>query len=74
MAGVETIERLRHYLRELPLQARALLIGEFERSLLRGDDVSGIDLVLQELRGIARDQREGTPRVGHCARLFFKPL
>jgi hypothetical protein len=74
MAGVETIERLRDYLRELPLQARALLIGEFERSLLRGDDASGIDLVLQELRGIARDQRAGSPRVGHCARLFFKPL
>jgi hypothetical protein len=74
MAGVETIERLRHYLRELPLQARALLIAEFERSLLRGDDASGIDLVLQELRGIARDQRDGAPRVGHCARLFFKPL
>ena len=63
-----------HYLRELPPQARALLIGEFERSLLRGDEAAGIDLVLQELRRIVRDQREGTPRVGHCARLFFKPL
>ena len=38
MAGVETIERLRRYLRELPPQARTLLIGEFERSLLRGDE------------------------------------
>src|SRR5512140_481773 len=74
MAGIETIERLRHYLRELPPQARTLLIGEFERSLLRGDEASGVDLVLQELRGIVRDQREGAPRVGHCARLFFKPL
>jgi hypothetical protein len=74
MAGVETIERLRNYLRELSPQARALLTGEFERSLLRGDEASGIDLVLQELRCIMRDQREGAPRVGHCARLFFKPL
>ena len=74
MAGVETIERLRSYLRELSPQARALLIGEFERSLLRGDEASGTDLVLQELRRIVRDQREGVPRVGHCARLFFKPI
>ncbi len=74
MAGVETIERLRNYLRELSPQARALLIGEFERSLLRGDEASGTDLVLQELRRIVRDQREGVPRVGHCARLFFKPI
>jgi hypothetical protein len=74
MAGAETIERLRHYLRELPRPARALLISEFERSLLRGDEGAGTDLVLQELRRIVRDQREGSPRIGHCARLFFKPL
>jgi hypothetical protein len=74
MAGVETIERLRNYLRELPPSARALLIGEFERSLMRGDEASGVDLVLQELRHIVRDQREAAPRVGHCARLFFKPI
>ncbi len=74
MAGVETIERLRHYLRDLSPQARGLLTAEFERSLLRGDEAAGIDLVLHELRRIMRDQREGAPRVGHCARLFFKPL
>ncbi len=74
MAGVETIDRLRQYLRELPPQARALLIAEFERSLLRGDEGAGTDLVLQELRRIVREQREGAPRIGNCARLFFKPL
>ena len=74
MAGAETIERLRQYLRELSPRARALLIGEFERSLLAGDDAAGTDLVLQELRAIVREQREGAPRIGHCARLFFKPL
>jgi hypothetical protein len=74
MAGVETIERLRQYLRELSPQARGLLIAEFERSLLRGDEAAGIDLVLNELRRIVREQREGAPRIGHCARLFFKPL
>src|SRR3990167_9412247 len=74
MAGAETIERLRQFLRELSPQARALLTGEFERSLLRGDEDAGADLVLQELRRIAREQREGGPRVGHGPRLFFKPL
>ena len=67
MAGASTVERLRHYLRELTPQARALLIGELERSLLRGDDArrrrSGA-------AGIApassRDQREGAPRVGNA--------
>jgi hypothetical protein len=74
MAGVETIERLQHYLRELSPQARGLLIAEFERSLLRGDEAAGIDLVLNELRRIVREQREGAPRISHCAHLFFKPL
>jgi hypothetical protein len=74
MTGVETFERLRQYLRELPPRSRALLIAEFERSLLRGDEGAGTDLVLQELRRIVRDQREGAPRIDHCARLFFKPL
>jgi len=74
MAGADTIERLRQYLRELSPQARSLLIREFERSLLRGDDLSGADLVLQELRRIARESHERAPRIGDSARLFFKPL
>ena len=74
MAGADTIERLQLFLRELSPQARGMLIAEFERSLLRGDDLGAADLVLQELRRIARDQRAGTPRIGHSARLFFKPL
>jgi hypothetical protein len=74
MAGADTIERLRQFLRELTPQARALLTGEFERSLLRGDENVAADLVLHELRRIVREQRDGGPRVGHCARLFFKPF
>lgn len=80
MAGAETtVERLRQFLRELTPQARLLLISELERSLLRGDDVAGTDLSLQqlllhELRQIVREQREGVPRIDHCARLFFKSL
>lgn len=75
MAGAETtVERLRRFLRELTPQARTLLIGELERSVLRGDDVAGAELVLAELRAIAREQREGAPRISNAARLFFKPL
>jgi hypothetical protein len=74
MTGAETLERLREYLSELSPQARALLIGEYERNLLGGDEAADTDLVLHQLRGIVREQREGAPRIGHCARLFFKPL
>jgi hypothetical protein len=69
-----TVERLRQYLRELKPDARSLLIASLERALLRGEDVAGADLVLQELRRIFRDQRDGLPRVGNAARMFFVPL
>src|SRR5471032_851075 len=74
MAGADTIERLRQFLRELSPKARLLLIGELERSLLRGDEVAGADLILQGLRQVVRDQREGAPRISNSARLFFKSL
>jgi hypothetical protein len=74
MAGADTIDRLRQFLRELSPKAQTLLIGELERCMLRGEDIAGVDLVLQELRRVARDQREGVPRVSTAARLFFKPL
>lgn len=80
MAGAETtIERLRHYLSQLKPQARSLLIGELERSVLRGEEAAGADpalqeLLLGELRRIVRSERTPTPRTGDAARLFFKPL
>lgn len=74
MAGADTIDRLQQFLSELSPKARTLLIGELERCMLRGEDIAGVDLVLQESRRVARDQREGTPRVSIAARLFFKPL
>jgi len=86
MAGAETIERLRQFLRELTPQARSLLIGELERSVLRGDEaadgdqaLAGADLglqalLLEELRRTVREQREGVPRIGNASRLFFKAL
>ena len=75
MAGVETtVERLRKFLRELSPGARSLLVGELERSVLRGDAVAGGDPVLQELRRIMREQRDGTARLDEFAQLLFKPL
>ena len=75
MAGAETtVERLRKFLRELSPGARSLLVGELERSVLRGDAVAGGDLVLQELRRIMREQRDETARLDESAQLLFKPL
>jgi hypothetical protein len=67
-------EKLRQYLSELKLETRALLIAELERSLLRGDEIPGSDLVLQELRRIMRDDAQIGPRTGEAARAFFAPL
>jgi len=74
MAGADTIERLQDYLRALTAPARAMLLAEFERSLLRGEDLGAAEIVLQELRRIVREQQAGPPRIGYTARLFFKPL
>ena len=68
------VERLRGYLRELPSTTRALLIAELERGLLRGDDIPGGDLLLQEVRSAVRESREFEPRVNSAARQFFRPL
>jgi len=68
------VERLREYLNQLKPEARALLIAELERGLLRGDEIPGADLVLQELRATMRELRNPPPRIGNPARLFFKPI
>lgn len=68
------VDKLRGYIRDLKPEARALLIAELERSLLRGDDVSGGELILAELRRTARESNQRVPRIGDPARLFFQPL
>ncbi|MGI8527798.1 MAG: hypothetical protein ACR2K5_16825, partial [Pseudolabrys sp.] len=45
-----------------------------ERSLVRGEEVEGGDIVLQELRKTLRASREAAPRYGNAARLFFEPV
>jgi hypothetical protein len=73
-ADADTIERLRHYLRELAPPARALLARELERGVLHGAEIFGADLVLNELRHILREERDAAPRINSAARLVFKPL
>ena len=73
MADGLLVERLRQYLKDLPPNARALLMGELERGLLQGADMPGAELVLQELRREARDNTRAK-RPGNLARLFFQPL
>ena len=72
--GNTTVERLRQFLRELSPSAHSMLVGELERSVLRGDEVAGADLVLQELRRIMREQRDDAHNIDRSAQLLFKPL
>ena len=72
--GQSAVERLRDFLRGLKPGARSLLIAELERSILRGDDATGSELILTELRRSFRDSGTKAPRIGDHARLFFQPL
>jgi hypothetical protein len=72
--GGATVDRLREFLRGLPTEARAKLIAELERAMLRGESDAALDLVLKELRLLLRESRESAPRYGNAARLFFDPL
>lgn len=76
MAGVgqPAVERLREFLRGLKPGSRALLIAELERSVLRGDDIAGSDLILRELRRSMHEGRSKSQRLGDDARLFFGPI
>jgi hypothetical protein len=69
------IERLRDYLVQLPPQAQALLMREFERSIERGEDTTVATLVLEQLRKVVRGtEEEARPRTDDPARLLFRPL
>ena len=70
----QSIERLREYLRTLKPGARSMLVQELERSLLRGEESAGNEMVLQELRRAIRAEAQRVPRIGDAARLFFTPL
>ncbi len=68
-------ERLREYLAQLPPQAQALLMREFERAIERDEDASVAILVLEQLRKVVRGtEDEMQPRTDDPARLVFRPL
>ncbi|MDO9062486.1 MAG: hypothetical protein Q7U92_26165 [Bradyrhizobium sp.] len=70
-----SIERLRDYLAQLPPQAQALLMREFERAIERGEDTTVATFVLEQLRKLVRGtDEEARPRVDDPARLLFRPL
>src|ERR1700704_108094 len=70
-----SIERLRDYLAQLPPQAQALLMREFERAIERGEDTTVATFVLEQLRKVVRGSDEETrPRTDDPARLLFRPL
>jgi hypothetical protein len=72
--GLQPLERLRNYLRQLSPAARALLIAELERALVRGDEVPGGEIVLQEARRAMRESGEQSPRIDNAARHFFRSV
>ena len=68
-------ERLKEYLTQLPPQAQALLMREFERSIERGEDTTVATFVLEQLRKVVRGtEEEARPRTDDPARLLFRPL
>src|SRR5271155_3183612 len=68
-------ERLKDYLAQLPPQAQALLMREFERAIERGDDVTVATFVLEQLRKVVRGaEEEARPRTDDPARAGFRPL
>src|SRR5713226_3238036 len=70
-----SIERLRDYLVQLPPQAQALLMREFERAIERGEDTTVATFVLEQLRKVVRgSDEEARPRTDDPARLLFRPL
>jgi hypothetical protein len=66
--------RIYRHLRNLKPEAQAMLIAELERAQLRGDDMTGSELVLEELRRTIRTEAQRIPRIGDAARLFFMPF
>jgi hypothetical protein len=70
-----SIERLRDYLVQLPPQAQALLMREFERVIESGEDTTVATFVLEQLRKVVRrTDEEARPRTDDPARLLFRPL
>jgi hypothetical protein len=74
MSGGQAVERLRDYLRTLKPEARAMLVAELERGILRGEESAGNEFILQELRRTGRVEEQQDVRMGAAAGMFFAPL
>jgi hypothetical protein len=61
-------------LRTLKPEARAMLVAELERGILRGEESAGNEFILQELRRTGRVEEQQDVRMGAAARMFFAPL
>ncbi|HXM31512.1 MAG TPA: hypothetical protein VN919_05060, partial [Xanthobacteraceae bacterium] len=72
--GTSPVERLRQYLREISPQARALLLRELERGALSGEQLPGLDLILDELRKEQRTSNYTSERLDAPDRRFFLPV
>jgi len=74
-AGSRT-ERLQDFFRQLPPKTLALLTSEFEKALARGgDDAAVAELVLGELRKVARSSDTNErPRLDDLQRMVFAVL
>lgn len=71
----QSLERLREYLGQLPPQAHALLMREFERAIEAGRDVAVATFVLNELRKLVRPpEQDAEARAEHAVRAFFRAL
>jgi hypothetical protein len=73
-ANTRPLEQLRAYIRELKPETRDLLLAEFERAALRGDNIPGASFILQELRNEVRGISVKLQRIGNPQRLFFTPV
>jgi hypothetical protein len=65
---------LRDYLRTLSPEARAMLVAELERGLLRGEESTCSELILHELRRSIHVESLPASPIGDAARLFFAPV
>jgi hypothetical protein len=70
----QSVERLREFLRTLKPEARAMLVQELERGLLRGEENPANLFVLEQLRRTIRAEAQPVQLIGDAARLFFAPL
>ncbi len=61
-------ERLRDYLAQLPPQAQALLMREFERAIERGEDTTVATFVLEQLRKVVRGTEDDAKRAAPTIR------